>query len=62
VSAPKGHKDTDGLGACELYREAERAAIVQPEEEKGLGGSYLMCAEGVMKTGPGCSWWFLVKG
>lgn len=33
----KTHKDDEGLGACELRGEAERAGIVQPGEEKAQG-------------------------
>lgn len=28
----KSHKDDEGIGACEQYREAERDGIVQPGE------------------------------
>ena len=31
------HKDDEGLGACELHGEVERAGIVQPGVEKAQG-------------------------
>ena len=37
VSPVKSHEDAEGLEACELLGESERAGIVQPGEEKALG-------------------------
>jgi len=37
VSPANGHKDSQGVGACVLLGEAERAGIVQVGEEKAQG-------------------------
>lgn len=36
-SPGQGHEDAEGLGACELCREAEGAGTMQPGEEKAQG-------------------------
>jgi len=33
-SPAQGNEDAEGLGACELCREAERAETIRPGEEK----------------------------
>lgn len=65
VSRAQGHEDAQGLGACELCGEAERACIVQPGED-AQGHlihvyKYLMSAE-VKNMEPDSSQQYLEKG
>lgn len=65
ISWAQGHEDDEGLGACELCGEAERACIVQPGED--VEGHlihvpiYLMSVE-VNNTEPDSSQYILDKG
>ena len=65
VSPVKDHKDDKGMGTSDLQRQAERAGIVQPGEEKAQGAQsisvykYLM---GGRKTEQASSQWCPVTG
>ena len=58
LSPAQDHKDDEGTGASLTQREAERAGIVQPGEEKAQGISY-QCVQiphgGVKETKPDSS-------
>ena len=64
VSPVKVHKDDEGAGASDIWREAERPGSTQPGEEEVQGDpisvyKYLM--EEVKKTQPDSSQWCPVK-